>query len=521
MVDDPAARFLGLGAGLRLDLGQCCLVSTDGRVVPLRRKSFDLLRYLALNAGRLIGRAELMDAVWPDIHVTDDSATQCVAEIRRALGEQGRELLRTVPGRGYILEIPGVGGLPGGTAGAAWPAPPPGASLAVLPFDNIGAEPEQDYFADGLVEEVTDALSRCRALFVIARHSSFAFRGRPVDPRDAAQALGVRYLLQGSVRRAGARIRVAAHLLDASAAGRQVWSDRFEGTVEDIFGLQDRIAEAIAGAVEPNLLHVEIERARGKRTESLDAYDLYLRALPEYYAMTRQGSDAALALLHRAIAADPGYSLAKAFAARTHLTRAAQGWSGPGDVEAGIALAREALADHRDDPSTLRLAGHALVYLAYEHEQPSAALERALALNPNSAEVAGSAAWMRLYCADPRNALPLFDRARRLSPLDPETSHFAGGAAFAHLMLDNPSEALPVAQEAVRQQPLWPTGHRALIGALHFLGAREEARHAALRHREATPAAWRVFGERNRRLFLDRRFGERLTAALRDAGMPD
>ncbi|WP_270938031.1 winged helix-turn-helix domain-containing protein [Falsiroseomonas oryzae] len=532
LADEPASRVLTLSGGLRLDVSRCCLLRSDGSEIPLRRKSFDVLRYLAENAGRLVGRAELMEAVWRGVYVNEDSATQCVAEVRRALGDDGRQALRTVAGRGYVLDVPAPverreatpPGRDENPAGAGI-APPPGLpqapSLAVLPFDNIGDDPEQAYFADGLVEELTSALSRIRALFVIARNSSFTFKDRAVDMHEAGRELGVRYLLRGSVRRAGPRIRVAVQLVDATAGAQQVWGDRFEGTLDDIFGLQDRIAEAIAGAVEPSLRHVEIERARRKPTERLDAYDLYLRALPAYYAMTREGSDAALALLRRAIAADPGYSLAKAFAARTHLSRAAQGWSGPGDTAEGIRLAREALADHHDDPATLRLAGHALTYLAYEHEEPSAALERALRLNPNSAEVLGSAAWMRLYNGDPASALPLFERATRLSPLDPETSHFLGGCAYGRLMLGEPAKALPPAQGAVRQQPRWPTGHRALIVAQWLLGACEAARDAVRRHRAETPSACRVFAERNARLFLDRAFAETLSRALREAGLPE
>jgi TolB-like protein/Tfp pilus assembly protein PilF len=537
MTRDALRPVICLTGGFRLDLSRGCLLGPDDAEIPLRRKSFEVLRYLATNAGRLISRGELLEAVWPGLYVNDDGATQCVAEVRRALGEGGRRNLRTVPGRGYILEAePTAGALPPSAGDAILrstprqdtPAPslaslelPSRPSLAVLPFDNIGGDPNQAYFADGLVEELIAALSRIRALFVIARNSSFVYRGRPVDVREAGRDLGVRYVIEGSVRRAGARVRIAAQLVDATAGGQHIWAERFEGTLDDIFGLQDRVTEAIAGAIEPSLRGVEVDRARRKPTDRLDAYDLYLRALPEYYAMTRTGSDAALVLLRRAIAADPAYSLAKAFAARTHLTRAAQGWSGQADRAEGVLLAREALDEHRDDPATLRLAGHALVYLAYDHDRSYAALERALTLNPNSAEVLGSAGWLRIYAGEPEAAIPLLERAMRLSPLDPEMSHFLGGLAYAHLMLDRPEQALANARASMHQKPRWPTSHRALITALWRLGRDEEARQAALRHREETPDAYRVFAERNVALFPGQPLADMMIQALRNAGVPE
>jgi adenylate cyclase len=307
-------------------------------------------------------------------------------------------------------------------------------SIAVLPFANMSGDPEQAYFSQGIVEDIIAALHRVKWLFVISRSSTAGYQGRSVDLKQVGRELGVRYVLEGSVRKAANRVRITGQLTEA-ASGRHVWADRFEGSLEDIFELQDRITESVVGAVEPTIRLAEVERAKAKPTESLDAYDLYLRALPLHYSNNRDRMAEAQRLLARAIEIDPCYSLAKAFSALTTVIQTNQGWTSEAEQKKGVHLAREALVDHRDDPVTLRCTGHALSYLAHEHDVGVALLERALTLHPNSAEVHHSAGWVWNFACDGSKALEHFHRAIRLSPLDPEMGHSLMGLTFAQLLV--------------------------------------------------------------------------------------
>jgi adenylate cyclase len=242
----------------------------------------------------------------------------------------------------------------------------------------MSGDPEQEYFADGMVEDIITALSRMRWLFVIARNSSFTYKGRAIDVKQVARELGVRYVLEGSVRKAASRLRISGQLIDG-ATGTHLWADRFEGALEDIFDLQDQVTASVVGAIGPKLEQAEIERARAKPTENLNAYDLYLRALPLYYTNARAESDEVLRLLRQAISLDPSYALAKALFAACITMRDNQGIRlSNSETDEGIRLAREALDGGRDDPSVLELAGWAVSYLAHDNEAALAALDRAL-----------------------------------------------------------------------------------------------------------------------------------------------
>jgi adenylate cyclase len=526
-----------LGAGYRLDLGRGCLLGADGAEVPLRRKAFEVLRHLAENAGRLVGRGELMQAVWPGVYVNDDSASQCVAEVRRALGDEGRRLLRTLPGRGYILEASVGAAAPDDAAPRAvhratsdavaapdfsspHPPLPDRPSLVVLPFANLGGDLEQEYFADGITEELTTALSRVRWFFVIGRGSAFVFKGRAVDLREVGRQLGVRYVLEGSVRTVGGRVRIACQLAETDT-GHQVWAERFDGEAADIFSLQDRVAEAVAGAVEPNVRGAEIARARTKKTEDLRAYDLYLRAHPHHYAMTREGNDAALALLRQAVELDPGFGRAKALASFCHVIRAFQGWAGPHDPADGVRLAREALAADRDDPTILQLAARTLVILDRDRGAALAMIQRALSLNPNSADAHQAAGYIYYFLGNGAAAVAHFERALRLSPLDPEMPYMLSGLGHAHLVAGRPEEALAAGEQAVRERPDWGPAHRVVVTALAFLGRRAEAEAAVLRAQKLAPASARVFADRTRALYADQAYAEARIRAMRDVGLPE
>jgi TolB-like protein len=269
-------------AGFTLDPARGVLLAAGGAEVPLRPKSMALLRFLIANAGRLLSRDAIMAAIWPEVVVTDQSITQCVHDIRRALGDKTQQLLRTVPKGGYLLAAEVTASATAANVGGGnWPLsvrppPPDRPSIAVLPFQNLSGDPNQDYYADGVVEDVTTELARVRWLFVIARNSSFAYRDRPHDIRRIGQELGVRYVLEGSVRRVGSHVRITAQLIDAVTGGH-LWADRFDGELADIFEVQDRLTASVVCSIAVRLEEAEIARVKRKPTERLCAYEYFLR----------------------------------------------------------------------------------------------------------------------------------------------------------------------------------------------------------------------------------------------------
>ncbi len=360
-------------------------------------------------------------------------------------------------------------------------------SLAVLPFQNMSGEAEQEYFADGVVEDIITALSRTGWLFVIARNSSFAYKGTSPDIRQVGRELGVRYVLEGSVRRAGGRVRITCQLIEA-ATGGHVWADRFEGETADLFDLQDRITELVVGALEPSLKRAEIARAAATPTGNLDAYDLYLQALGQHYqGRSKAGMANAIGLLRRAIAADPGFMRAKALLAELYALRTDHQWGEPGDREAAMALAREALAANTDDPDTLSNAGNVVSYFDYDNAAALRALERARQLHPNSTQVLALLGWVCVRSDDPLPAIGHFERALRLSPLDPEIGFVLVGLGAALLLAGRTEEAVPVLRRAVQEIPNAVIPYRHLIHALHRLGQFDEAQAVASRLLAASP----------------------------------
>ena len=255
----------------------------------------------------------------------------------------------------------------GAGAAAAAPPLPDKPSIAVLPFTNMSGDPEQDYFADGLVEDIITALSRVRSFFVIARNSCFTYKGRAVDVRQVSRELGVRYVLEGSIRKAGSRVRIVGQLVDATT-GHHVWADRFDGDLNDIFDLQDKVTESVVGAVEPSIRLEEIRQARTKPTSYITAYDLYLRALPGFYSMTCEGFAEVRRLTNEALSIDPDFTLAKALGAYIRSISVSQCWHEPDDIRVAVRMAREVLAEARDDPTSLRFAAQVLAYSAKDYE---------------------------------------------------------------------------------------------------------------------------------------------------------
>jgi len=322
-------------------------------------------------------------------------------------------------------------------------------SLAVLPFRNLTGDAEQEYFVDGMVEEITTAIARLRWLFVIARNSAFTYKGKPVDVKQVAQELGVRYVLEGSVRKAGNRVRITGQLIDTTT-GAHLWGDRFDGALDDIFDLQDQVASSVAGAIEPKLRQSEIERVSRKPTANLTAYDLYLRAVAQSYRYTDEGFAEAVVLVRQALAIDPSYAPAAAMVGWCRGQQRAHGWGALSDEDIGEAcrLARQVLEAERDDADTIWQAAWTLFVLAGEVALAAAALDRALTLNPNAAHAWRARGFIHAVRNQPEAAIEAIERARRLSPFDPLAFRYAVNIAVAHLAARRFEQAIEWADRA-------------------------------------------------------------------------
>ena len=394
-------------------------------------------------------------------------------------------------------------------------------SLAVLPFQNMSGDPEQEYFADGMVEEITTAISRLPWLFVIARNSSFTYKGRVVDVKQVARELGVRYVLEGSVRKAGNRVRITGQLIDATT-GNHIWADRFDGALDDIFDLQDRVSSSVVGAIEPKLRQSEIERASRKPTESLDAYDLYLRALAQSYRFSEEGLAQAVSLLRQALAIDPSYAPAAAFVGWCRMFQRVQGWGAVSEAEVaeGVSLARQALEAARDDPEVMWQTAYPLFYFTGETALAEAVLDRALMLNSNAATAWICRGNIHALRNQPEAAMEDLDRAQRLSPFDPFGYVNAWGFAIAHIAAGRFEQAIQWADRALHDQPRFIIAIRAKIAANAHLGRLDEARAECARMLALYPGLTIAAFRASAASFAPE-FVERYVTGLRLAGLPE
>jgi adenylate cyclase len=355
-------------------------------------------------------------------------------------------------------------------------------SLAVLPFQNMSGDPEQEYFADGMVEDITAALCRVRDFFVIARNSAFSYKGRAVPAQQISRELGVRYLIEGSVRKAGNRVRITAQLIDGPA-GNHLWADRYEGALTDVFDLQDRITQSVVGAIQPSVRSAEIERSRRKRPESLDAYDLVLRAYPDIWSLERSANDAALNLLDQAIAIEPDYPLAVSLAAWCHAQRCVYNWAAdpPSERTEALRLAQKAsLTGSEDDPTILTVLGAAQTIVG-NHSIAARLLEKALALDPNSAWAWNRSGWLQAYLGNADAAIEHFERALRLSPFDPMNFNAFMGIGGAHFVAGRYADSVQWVEKGLIERPTATWVYRLLVPALALLGRQDEARACVLR----------------------------------------
>jgi adenylate cyclase len=397
-----------------------------------------------------------------------------------------------------------------------------GPSIAVLPFENMSGDPEQAYFADGLAEDLISGLSRVSWLFVLARNSSFALRGEKLDVRSIGERLGVRYLVEGSVRRAAQRLRLAVQLIEA-ASGNHLWADRYDGSLENVFDFQDRIVASLVGAIEPKLRATEIARARRKRPDSLDAFDLFLQALPKFAAMSAQSLAEAIELLDRAIGLSPGYAQALAYAARCRAMRPILACSPDADRDLREAdeLSRRALDSDPADPIVLNVVADIPVILRRDFQTSGDLIDRSLAINPNDAFSWNRRGWISVWAGEIEPAMTGFENAMRLSPHDPQwggTAKF--GMASALCWGGRPEVALPWVRKALQDRPDHAGIHRLLIAVLWQSGRHAEAREAARIYLEMVPG----FSLRQARKISPLRGTpgqERYYDALREAGLPE
>ena len=473
-------------------------LTRHAEAVAVGPKVFDLLLYLIQNRDHVVSKDDLLGAVWSGRIVSESTLTSHINAVRKAMGDNGEEqrLLRTIARKGFrfvgdVREAQSSDGFSSPktesaqsneTPAHATLALPDKPSIAALPFQNLSGDPEQDYFADGVVEDIISALSRIRWLFVVARNSSFTYKDRMVDVKQVGRELGVRYVLEGSVRKTAKRLRITGQLIDATTGGH-LWADRFEGTPGDIFALQDQVTENVVGAIAPQLERAEIERAKRKPTESLDAYDHYLRGMANFHRGTREAINEALPLFYKAIQLDPDFASAYGMAAWCHFWRKLNDWmtDRSKEIAEGTRLARRAVELGRDDAVALARGGTALHHFVGDLDGSIALLDRALVLNPNLASAWFLGGFLRVWGGESDGAIERFARAMRLSPLDPEMYRMQAGMALAHLFAGRFDAASSWAEKAFTHLPSFLLVV-SIIAASHALAGRPDEAQRAMNH---------------------------------------
>lgn len=548
------ARTVFAVNGVTVDLGNESLRDEAGQTIALRRQSFAVLCYLIAHADRLVTKDELVAAVWPGIAVTDDSLVQCIHEVRRALRDDSRAYLKTVPKRGYRLALPpdasaaagtgiaparpaagsksrmaaiaaGVVALAGLAALVAWLLADPNATgtmhdpepvIAVLPFDNIGGDPQQGYFSDGITGGIIAALGLFTNLSVIGRKAVFEHRGSDADVATLSRELGARYIVEGSVRREGNVVRVTVELNDARA-GLYLWSDHFDGQLEDVFAMQDTIARQIVGHLAVELTRLERERAASKPTENLAAYDYVLRGYDLWFRGSRTANYQAGEMFKKAVALDARYSDAYVGLGLVYVKAVAWGWSEfvKDDLTRAESLARQALGLDNDNVAAHRLLTQVLL-LRLEYDQGLAESERAIELNPSDWESRSLRGDALLWSGRTAEAIEEYGKALDFNAGIAATPYGITNLGYSYYLTDNYPEAIKVFQKALAASPDFST-YAGLAAAQAQLGHMKEAQEAAAMTRSLWPffkaatlvEPWREVQDR-----------ERILEGLRKAGLP-
>ena len=535
-------------AGYTLDIARNSLRAAD-REVPLRRKSFELLRYLVENPDRLVTKEELLKAIWPNVIVTDEVLTQCVSEVRQATGDSKHTIIVTVPRRGYrfaasVLCV---------ATSAAVPQPPPpyppqhagegrvgvasagfdsGArsqsplldrpSVAVLPFANLSGDPLQDYFSDGMTEDITTELSRFSELVVIARNSAFQYKGKAVDVRQVGRELGARYVLEGSVRRSADRVRIAAQLIDA-VTGAHRWAERYDRELHDVFAVQDEVVRAIVTTLAAHVNRAETERALLKPPAAWEAYEYYLRGAEAFFLhvtrRTKASLDDARRLLEQSLAIDPNYARAAAMLSRTHF----HGYIHPFDddylsrpaLDRALELAQRAV--HLDPrlPQARAELGHALLFKR-QHDAAILEFERAFALNPNFIDFRYALALV--YVGEPARAIEVLEAIVRLDPFPPSPTF--GQIGFANYTWKRYRDAVHWCREHISRQPIAQWAHVTLACAYAKSGQLGEARAAAAEVLRINPD-FTIESSKRILVYKDPKDLEHYIDGMRKAGLPE
>jgi TolB-like protein/class 3 adenylate cyclase/Tfp pilus assembly protein PilF len=479
---------------------QAAWAEANGRVPPDRRVKFRIGVHVGdvmVRAGDLFGDGVNIAARLQSSAAADGICISSAAheQVRKILPltfvDLGMQCLKNIePIRAFAVSVAAAPSQAARLADAQTPlALPDKPSIAILPFTNMSGDPEQDYFADGMVDDIITALSHFKALFVIARNSSFTYKGRAVDVKQVGRELGVRYVLEGSVRKATNRVRITGQLVDA-ATGVHLWADRFDGGLGDIFDLQDQVTESVVGAIAPAVEKAEIERAKRKPTESLDAYALYLRGLARLYQFAnRQANAEALRLFNSAIELDPDFASAYGRAATCYAWAKGNGWISvtANEIAEVTRLAQRAVELGKDDAIALADSGWALAFVVRDLEVAASLIDRALVLNSNLAEAWFCGGWVKNWLGEPESAIERFARAMRLNPLDPRTMGMRGGTAHAHFFLGRYDEAASWAAMALQDNPDFQPGLRIAAASNAMAGRPEQAHKAAARLRQLNP----------------------------------
>jgi TolB-like protein/Tfp pilus assembly protein PilF len=459
----------------------------------LGQRAVALLRLLLERAGAPVSKDALIEAAWPGLAIEDSNLTVQIAALRRVFEEVtgGASWIETLPRRGYRYVGPLVATDNPPAEANPQPSPaltlPDRPSVAVLPFSNLSGDPEPEYFADGMVEDIVAGLSRIKWLFVVARSSSFAYKGKAVDAKRVGRELGVRYLLQGSLRKDGNRVRISAQMIEAETGGH-VWAERYDRPLDDIFVLQDEITLSVIGAIEPSLRRAEVERVKRKRPDSLDAYDLVLRAQPDVYSGMPDRVTKALVLLERALALDPTYALAHAFAAMCHHCLFLRAGLHQENRAASIRYAHAAIVHGQDDALALTFAGFSIGMDGHDHAAAFAAFEAALAVSPSSALTYILGSVILGWSGEAERAIEWGERGMRLSPFDPWAFAAFHSLILGHFHCGRYEEATNAAHKAVQSNPGHSISYMLLAAPLAKLGRLEESKAAAARVLELQPA---------------------------------